>query len=132
MTRHVEEEKNSILNSGDWAKLPEADRASFSERLDELALGEARDLDGMRALLNRRIEIDSALAQIRRQVQERAKQTEPPPSPPPPPPRPPGGPKPEPRKLKLPRRIEAVDLPPVIKDLQDAHQQGAGVELDLE
>ena len=90
----------------------------------------------MRALLNRRIEIDSALAQIRRQVQERAKQQLPPPQPPPTPPPTPvppgGGPKPEPRKLKLPRRIEAADLPPVIKDLQDAHEAGAGVELDLE
>ena len=139
MARHVEEEKNSILNSDDWAKLPEADRASFSERLEELAPGEARDLDGMRALLNRRIEIDSALTQIRRQVQERAKQQSPSPQPPTPTPTPAptpvppsGGPKPEPRKLKLRRRIEAVDLPPVIKDLQDAHQQGAGVDLDLE
>ena len=151
VAKHLQVEADAIRGLAEWSRLPEGDRGSLSQQIDELSAGEATDLAGMRAVLNRRLECDSQLARIRRQVVEKARQIEAqPPAPPSPAPVPtpgqPAAPAPAtlpavgaagekyvpPKQLKLRRRLEVVDLPPVIQNLQDAHQQGAGVELELE
>lgn len=131
MAQYLESGRNALRTSPGWAKLPEADRAAFNAQLEQLATGEAAGLPGIRTLLNRRIELDGELDQIRRQVAERLREIE---STPPRPPggTPGGGPAPAPRRVKVRRRYEAAELPPLIEDLQEARRRNEGVELDLE
>ncbi len=70
---HVATQRDSITTMEEWSELPEGDRAEFSSKLDGLALPEAQDIAGIRQLLNRRMEIDSALTQVRCAVIERHK-----------------------------------------------------------
>jgi hypothetical protein len=70
----LDTQRESILSSATRLGLPEADRSGFSDELDSLSFPEATDLDGIRRLLNARIEVDSALAGLRGRVEARAKQ----------------------------------------------------------
>jgi len=57
----------------EWAELPADDRSEFSNQLDGTTLPEATDIAGIRTLLNRRMELDANLAQIRSSVFDRHK-----------------------------------------------------------
>ena len=61
------------MNMTEWAELPVDDRSEFSNQLDGTTLPEAADIAGIRTLLNRRMELDSNLNQIRSAVVERQK-----------------------------------------------------------
>jgi hypothetical protein len=111
---HISTQRDAITVMEEWANLPEEDRAEFSARLDSLALPEAQDIAGIRQLLNRRMEIDAALSQVRSAVIERHKkrqeeQDRPPTT------APDGtGEKPTPKpalKLRLRRRYTSTDQP---------------------
>lgn len=68
---HVATQRDSITIMEEWTCLPEEDRAEFSSRLDGLVLPQSQDIAGIGQLLNRRMEIDSALSQVRSAVIER-------------------------------------------------------------
>jgi hypothetical protein len=68
---HLETQKQAITATETWSLLPSGDRTEFSARLDELAAPDATDIAGIHQLLNRRMEIDATLGQIRQSVQER-------------------------------------------------------------
>jgi hypothetical protein len=70
---HVATQRDSITAMEEWTGLPEEDRSEFSSRLDGLDLPEAQDIAGIRQLLNRRMEIDAALSQVRSAVMDRHK-----------------------------------------------------------
>lgn len=74
--KSLDAQLDSIRSSSTWKGLPEADRGQFSDELDALAFADATDLEGIRRLMNTRIEVDSALAAIRARVEARAKQIE--------------------------------------------------------
>ncbi|MBI4623088.1 MAG: BREX system P-loop protein BrxC [Verrucomicrobia bacterium] len=86
-TKELDLQRDAIRSTPVWASLPEADRAAFSQNLDTLDLGTANDLEGMRALVNRKLEADSLLANMRLHVEKRAKEVaeakaaQPPPTP---------------------------------------------------
>jgi hypothetical protein len=71
---HLDQERNAIRNLAAWHTLPEGDRATFSHDLDELAYEEAKNLDGIRQLVNHRLEVDNQLGLIRQQVEARVKE----------------------------------------------------------
>lgn len=73
ITTHLEVQRESIMNMTEWAELPVDDRSEFSNQLDGTTLPEAADIAGIRTLLNRRMELDSNLNQIRSAVVERQK-----------------------------------------------------------
>ena len=73
ITTHLEVQRESIMNMTEWAELPVDDRSEFSNQLDGTTLPEATDIAGIRTLLNRRMELDSNLNQIRSAVVERQK-----------------------------------------------------------
>jgi hypothetical protein len=68
---HLDGQRESIMNMAEWGELPADDRSEFSNQLDGTTLPEATDLAGIRTLLNRRLEMDSDLARIRRAVLDR-------------------------------------------------------------
>jgi hypothetical protein len=117
---HVATQRNSITIIEEWTSLPEEDRAEFSARLDSLALPEAQDIAGIRQLLNRRMEIDDVLSQVRSAVIERhQKRLEEQNRPPTPEPEAPGD-KPKPAlKLRLRRRYTSTDQPALEKVVRD-------------
>jgi hypothetical protein len=139
-TRDLEQQRDAIRSTFVWASLPEADRATFSEELDALDLGTATDIEGMRTLLNRKLEADSMLTRMRAKVEARArsvaeaKAAQPPPTPETPAPGAPGpGAKPGPVRIKAKRRYESgPDVKPLIKELQDASDADRPVDLELE
>ena len=70
---HLESLREAIMNLPEWAELPSDDRSEFSSQLDGTTLPEATDIAGIRQLLNRRMELDANLGQIRNAVSERHK-----------------------------------------------------------
>lgn len=86
ISTHVDSLRESITNMPEWSDLPADDRSEFSHQLDGVSLPDATDIAGIRLLLNRRMELDATLAQIRNSVLERHKkrQEENTPLPPPP------------------------------------------------
>ena len=68
---HLEAVRESIMNLPEWAELPSDDRSEFSSQLDGTTLPEATDIAGIRLLLNRLMELDANLGQIRNAVLER-------------------------------------------------------------
>lgn len=70
---HLDSQRESITNLPEWAELPADDRSEFSNQLDGTTLPEATDIAGIRQLLNRRMELDANLNQIRSAVVERHK-----------------------------------------------------------
>ncbi len=68
---HLATQRDSITSGAEWSALPESDRAEFSLRLEALTPLAATDMTGILRALNRRMEMDSALAQIRSAVLER-------------------------------------------------------------
>jgi hypothetical protein len=70
---HLDGQRESIMNMSEWAGLPPDDRSEFSNQLDGTTLPEASDIDGIRILLNRRMELDSNVTQIRAAVLDRHK-----------------------------------------------------------
>ena len=68
---HISTQRDAITVMEEWSTLPEEDRAEFSFKLDGLDLPEAQDIAGIRLLLNRRMEVDAALSQVRSAVNER-------------------------------------------------------------
>ena len=64
---------DEIKTMADWATLPAADRDDFATRLAELRLPAARDIAGIRGLLNRRIEVDDSVNGVRSMVIARAR-----------------------------------------------------------
>jgi hypothetical protein len=68
---HLDSQRESIMNMPEWGELPADDRSEFSTKLDGTILSDATDLAGIRDLLNRRMEIDANLSQIRTAVIER-------------------------------------------------------------
>lgn len=139
-TQALNQERDDIRSTQVWATLPEADRASFSEKLDALDLGTASDLAGMRTLVNRKLEADSTLGGMRLLVEARAKEVSEakatPPTPPPDMPTPsdtaPTTPR-EPARIKARRRYQsAAEVKPLIKELQEAVDADRPVDLELE
>ena len=139
-TRDLEQQRDAIRSTPVWASLPEADRATFSDELDTLDLGTATDIAGMRALLNRKLEADSMLTQMRAKVEARAKSVadakvlQPEPTPDPPTHGPPtSGTKTQPARIKAKRRYESgAEVQPLIKELQDAADADRPVDLEIE
>lgn len=70
---HLDGQRESIMNMTEWAELPADDRLELSSQLDGTTLPEASDIAGIRNLLNRRMELDSNLSQIRSSVLDRHK-----------------------------------------------------------
>jgi hypothetical protein len=70
---HLDSQRESITNLPEWSELPTDDRSEFSSQLDGTTLEEATDIAGIRQLLNRRMELDANLNQIRSAVVERHK-----------------------------------------------------------
>jgi hypothetical protein len=70
---HLDSQRESITNLPEWPELPADDRSEFSSQLDGTTLPEATDIAGIRQLLNRRMELDANLNQIRSAVVERHK-----------------------------------------------------------
>jgi hypothetical protein len=70
---HLDGQRESIMNMPEWSELPADDRSEFSGQLDGTTLPEATDIAGIRNLLNRRMELDSNLSQIRSSVLDRHK-----------------------------------------------------------
>jgi len=68
---HLEGQRESITSLPQWAELPSEDRSEFSGKLDGTTLPEATDIAGIRTLLNRRMELDANLSQIRSDVIDR-------------------------------------------------------------
>lgn len=133
-TRELELQRNAIRSTSVWATLPEADRATFSEELEALIFGDATDLGGMRALVNRKLEADSMLANMHLKVEARAKEVadaaattsaggaefEPPTDR-------------EPARIKARRRYESgAEVQPLIRELQEAVNADRPVDLELE
>jgi len=137
-TKSLDLERDAIRSTPVWATLPEADRATFSEELDVLALGTATDLAGMRSLVNRKLEADSVLTHMRSKVETRAKEVaEAKYKPPTPdtstPPAPTPGQKPERARIKARRRYESgAEVKPLIKELQEAADSDRPVDLEIE
>ena len=73
ITSHLEAQRESIMALPEWADLPPDDRSEFSNQLDGTTLPDATDLAGIRLLLNRRMELDAKLAQLRNSVIDRHK-----------------------------------------------------------
>lgn len=71
ITNHLDSQRDSITNLPEWAELPADDRSEFSSQLDGTTLPEATDIAGIRQVLNRRMELDANLNQIRSAVVER-------------------------------------------------------------
>jgi hypothetical protein len=139
-TKSLDLERDAIRSTPVWASLPEGDRATFSDELDALDLGTATDIAGMRSLLNRKLEADSMLIQMRAKVEARAKAVaeakaaQPPPI--------------EPvttteskvaatqvvrAHIKARRRYESgAEVKPLIKELQDAADADRPVDLEIE
>ncbi|MDB6175048.1 MAG: hypothetical protein JWL59_4359 [Chthoniobacteraceae bacterium] len=69
---HLQTEINQITAMPEWSQLPEDDRSDLATRLDELSLPGASNINEIRTLLNRRIEIDSSLSSVRSAVISRA------------------------------------------------------------
>jgi hypothetical protein len=69
-------QRESLRSSAIWLALPEADRGSFSDELDALTFPYAADLDGIRRLLNTRIEVDNSLTGLRSRIEARSRQVE--------------------------------------------------------
>jgi hypothetical protein len=70
---HLDSQRESITNLPEWSELPTDDRSEFSSQLDGTTLEEATDIAGIRQLINRRMELDANLNQIRSAVVERHK-----------------------------------------------------------
>jgi hypothetical protein len=70
---HLETQREAIMNMPEWGELPADDRSEFSNQLDGTTLPEATDIAGIRKLLNRRMELDSNLTQLRAAVIDRHK-----------------------------------------------------------
>jgi len=137
-TQALDLERDAIRSTPVWASLPEADRATFSDELDALDLGTATDIAGMRSLLNRKLEADSMLIQMRAKVEARAKAVAEAKAAQPPPPTEPttpvaSGTKPAPAHIKAKRRYESgAEVKPLIKELQDAVDADRPVDLEIE
>ena len=137
-TQALDLERDAIRSTPVWASLPEADRATFSDELDALDLGAATDIAGMRSLLNRKLEADSVLIQMRAKVEARAKAVAEAKAAQPPPPTEPTTPavpgtKPAPAHIKAKRRYESgAEVKPLIKELQDAADADRPVDLEIE
>jgi hypothetical protein len=71
ITNHLDSQREAITNLPEWTELPADDRSEFSSQLDGTTLPEATDIAGIRQLLNRRMELDANLNQIRSAVVER-------------------------------------------------------------
>ncbi|MEN3941772.1 BREX system P-loop protein BrxC [Prosthecobacter sp. SYSU 5D2] len=115
---HVASQRDSITSMEEWTGLPEEDRAEFSSRLDGLVLPKSQDIAGISQLLNRRMEIDAAITQVRSAVIERhRKWQEEQNRPPTPEPETPGEkPKPKPAlKVRLRRHYTSTDQPALEK-----------------
>jgi len=126
--------RDAIRSTPLWATLPEADRGTLSDELDGLDLGSASNLDGMRALVNRKLEADSLLASMRIKVDARAKEAAEVksalPTPAPDTSAPAGR---EPTRIKVRRRYESgAEVKPLIKELQDAADADRPVDLEIE
>jgi hypothetical protein len=136
-TQALNQGRDAIRSTPLWATLPEADRASFSEKLDTLDVGAAADLAGMRNLVNRKLEADGTLASMRFKVETRAKEvaeTSAAPSTrtPTPSDSTPTSPR-EPARIKARRRYEsAAEVKPLIRELQEAADADRPVDLELE
>lgn len=136
-TQALNQERDAIRSTPLWATLPEADRAVFSERLDAIELGSATDLAGMRTLVNRKVEADSTLGNMRFNVESRAREVAETKIALPPPPAEPSvvtsiTPR-VPAHIKARRRYEcAAEVKPLIKELQDAADADRPVDLELE
>lgn len=137
--RELNVQRDAIRSTPIWATLPEADRATFSNEVEALDLGTATDLEGMRNLVNRKLEADSTLASMRLKVEARAKEVaeaktaSPPPmwNEPPQPPYPVT--RREPARIKARRRYESgAEVKPLIKELQDAADADRSVDLEIE
>ena len=129
-------QRDAMRATSIWASLPEADRATFSEELDSLDLGTASNLEGMRSLVNGKLEADSLVARMRAKVESRAKEiaeaktsqttqpqvaTEK------------VAKKHEPARIKARRRYESgEEVKPLIKELQAAADADCPVDLELE
>lgn len=115
---HVATQRDSITSMEEWTGLPEEDRAEFSSRLDGLVLPKSQDIAGISQLLNRRMEIDAAITQVRSAVIERhrKRQEEQNRTPTPEPEIPGDKPKPKPAlKVRLRRRYTSTDQPALEK-----------------
>ena len=124
ITAHLEAQRESIMSLPEWAELPPEDRSEFSNQLDGTTLPDAADLAGIRLLLNRRMELDAKLAQLRNSVIDRHKKLKEQQNLPPapvvtPPPLPPPAPEPgvpmvnatTPAKVRFRRTYLKQDLP---------------------
>jgi hypothetical protein len=138
-TQTLNHERDAIRSTPVWASLPEADRATFSDELDAIDLGTATDIAGMRALLNRKLEADSMLTQMRATVEGRAKViAEAKAAQPLPPPEPTTSPSPivaatQVLRIKAKRRYDSsAEVKPLIKELQDAVAADRPVDLEIE
>ncbi|MCX6876551.1 MAG: BREX system P-loop protein BrxC [Verrucomicrobia bacterium] len=70
---HLETQREAIMSMPEWSELPADDRSAFSHQLDGTTLPEATDIAGIRHLLNRRMELDANLTQLRTAVIDRHK-----------------------------------------------------------
>jgi hypothetical protein len=139
-TQGLNAERDAIRSTAIWATLPEADRGTFSDELDTLDLGAATDIAGIRSLVNRKLEADNMLMQMRGKVELRAKTiaedkaAQPAPQPDLAPTTPPApGTKPTPARIKAQRRYETgAEVKPLIKELQDAVDADRPVDLEIE
>lgn len=68
---HITSQREAITSMPEWAGLPELDRGELSMRLDELIPTEATDMPGIHRLLNRRMEMDATINQVRLNVLDR-------------------------------------------------------------
>ena len=141
--KSLDAQRESIRSAAMWLSLPEADRGAFSDELDALTFPDATDLDGIRRLLNTRIEVDSALAGLRARIEARTRQIEEEKQKPPTPTPVPGGettpgpggetPKPTPVVVRARRSYSsAAELQQLITQLQQALASGQPVNIEFE
>lgn len=131
-SRELDQQRDAIRSTPVWATLPEADRAAFSGELDAVDLGSATDIEGMRTLVNRKLEADSLINSMRGKVEARAKEIAEANKQTPPDEPPPGGKK-APARIKARRRYESgAEVKPLIKELQEAADADRPVDLEIE
>jgi hypothetical protein len=135
-SKALDAERNAITSTPQWATLPEADRATYSDELSLLKVGTATDLEGMRAIVNSKLEADSLLSNMRAKVDSRVKELAAAPVPLPlePPPTPElGSLNKTPVRIAARRRYESgMAVLPLIKALQDAADDDRPVDMEFE
>jgi hypothetical protein len=137
-SRDLDLHRDAIRSTPLWATLPEADRSSFSGELDSIAYGTASDLEGIRTLVNNKLEADSLLAAMRLKVEARAKAvaeaTAARPTPEPGSVTPPA-PSADPRTVQIKAKrhyASGAEVAPLIRELQNASDANVPVLLEIE